>query len=137
MCILAHFVRLKQQGLLPVRSRGEGDSTFSVFVAPLDALKSAAAFQRALHAEPWPEEAPIRVRAARLYGMARSLKARYGVLAPAPRHEQIEEAMKPIAAELGKDAYAAIVAEGFALTTDEVLSALELLLADDRLFERQ
>ncbi|MGC8666931.1 MAG: ATP-binding protein [Chthonomonadales bacterium] len=47
-----------------VRSRGEGDSTFSVFTRPEDAVAAACALQIALHQEPWPPDATIRVRAA-------------------------------------------------------------------------
>src|SRR5581483_5862537 len=53
-----------------VRTRGEGDSTFSVFASAPDALAAACAFQRALHAEPWPPQTPLRVRAALHTGMA-------------------------------------------------------------------
>ena len=47
-----------------VRVRGEGDSAFSVFRSPADALAAACAFQRALIAEEWPTATPLRVRAA-------------------------------------------------------------------------
>jgi predicted ATPase/class 3 adenylate cyclase len=40
----------------------EGDAFFAAFGAPLDALAGAAAAQRAIAAEAWPAEAPIRVR---------------------------------------------------------------------------
>jgi len=40
----------------------EGDGLFAVFRDPLDAVLAAAAAQRDLAAEPWPETAPIRVR---------------------------------------------------------------------------
>src|SRR5262245_35594698 len=46
-----------------VRTKGEGDSTFSVFEAPLDAVVAAAAIQRAVTAEAWPAATPVRVRA--------------------------------------------------------------------------
>jgi len=45
-----------------VRTKGEGDSTFSVFAAALDAVLAAAAVQRAVAVEPWPSTTPIRVR---------------------------------------------------------------------------
>jgi predicted ATPase/class 3 adenylate cyclase len=47
-----------------VRPRGEGDSRFAVFARATDAVAAAAAIQGALHAEPWPPEAPLRVRLA-------------------------------------------------------------------------
>ena len=46
-----------------VRYKGEGDSTFSVFESPLDAVTAAAAIQRAMGAEPWRLPAPLTVRA--------------------------------------------------------------------------
>jgi predicted ATPase/class 3 adenylate cyclase len=47
-----------------VRSRGEGDSTFSVFADAAAAVCAACDIQRALHHETWPQETPVRVRAA-------------------------------------------------------------------------
>src|SRR5690348_5738196 len=47
-----------------VRSRGEGDSAFAVFPNAPDAIRAVVGFQRALAAEPWPNEARIRVRTA-------------------------------------------------------------------------
>ncbi len=44
------------------RDRGEGDSTFSVFRSAPDAVAAAATAARALAAEPWSAEAPVRVR---------------------------------------------------------------------------
>ena len=46
-----------------VRSKGEGDSTFSVFAHPADAVAAAVAIQEAVGAEPWPTAEPLRVRA--------------------------------------------------------------------------
>lgn len=40
----------------------EGDSFFFVFSGALDAVRAAAAAQRALAAEPWPEDGQVRVR---------------------------------------------------------------------------
>src|ERR687888_2243840 len=53
----------QHQGVV-VRPRGEGDSRFAVFPRASDAVAAAAAIQRALHEEPWPAEAPLRVRMA-------------------------------------------------------------------------
>jgi DNA-binding SARP family transcriptional activator len=47
-----------------LKSRGEGDSTFSVFGRATDAVAAAREVQIALLAEPWPEQTPIRVRMA-------------------------------------------------------------------------
>ena len=47
-----------------VKPRGEGDSHFAVFARAADAVSAAAAIQRALHAEAWPAETPLRVRVA-------------------------------------------------------------------------
>jgi predicted ATPase/class 3 adenylate cyclase len=46
-----------------VRSKGEGDSTFSVFAHPTDAVACAVAVQDAVAAESWPTATPLRVRA--------------------------------------------------------------------------
>src|SRR5262245_4519415 len=54
----------EQHGGVVVRPRGEGDSRFGVFRRATDAVAAAAAIQRALHAEVWPPEAPLRVRLA-------------------------------------------------------------------------
>jgi predicted ATPase/class 3 adenylate cyclase len=53
----------QHQGVV-VRPRGEGDSRFAVFARAVDAVAATAAVQRALHAEPWPDGAPLRVRLA-------------------------------------------------------------------------
>jgi DNA-binding SARP family transcriptional activator/tetratricopeptide (TPR) repeat protein len=45
-----------------IRAKGEGDSTFSVFVHPSDALTAAAAIHEAVAAEPWPTATPLDVR---------------------------------------------------------------------------
>jgi hypothetical protein len=46
-----------------VRSKGEGDSTFSVFAHPAEAVAAAVAIQGAVGAERWPTAVPLRVRA--------------------------------------------------------------------------
>jgi predicted ATPase/class 3 adenylate cyclase len=56
--------RVEQHGGVVVRPRGEGDSRFAVFPRATDAVAAAAAIQRALCGEPWPAEAPLRVRLA-------------------------------------------------------------------------
>ena len=53
----------RQAGVV-VRPRGEGDSRFAVFARATDAVAAAVAIQRALHDEPWPVSAPLRVRLA-------------------------------------------------------------------------
>jgi predicted ATPase/class 3 adenylate cyclase len=45
-----------------VKERGEGDSLFAVFTAPAAAVAAALAMARAVLAESWPPETPIRVR---------------------------------------------------------------------------
>ncbi|MGH9026789.1 MAG: BTAD domain-containing putative transcriptional regulator [Acidimicrobiia bacterium] len=54
----------------PIKTRGEGDSTFSVFGSARDALDAALALQRALTSEPWPERIPIATRVALQTGEA-------------------------------------------------------------------
>jgi hypothetical protein len=43
-----------------VRSKGEGDSTFSVFAHPAEAMAAAAAIRAAVDAEAWPPGLPLR-----------------------------------------------------------------------------
>lgn len=45
-----------------VKSKGEGDSTFSVFVDPAAAVRAAEAIRSAISAEEWPTPTPLRVR---------------------------------------------------------------------------
>jgi predicted ATPase/class 3 adenylate cyclase len=47
-----------------VKAKGEGDSSFSVFTSPAQAVAAALELQRALAAEPWPLPAPLAVRIA-------------------------------------------------------------------------
>ena len=51
-------------GGLLIKDRGEGDSLFAVFGSAPDAVRAASLLQQALAAEPWPEDAPLRVRMA-------------------------------------------------------------------------
>jgi predicted ATPase/class 3 adenylate cyclase len=53
-----------------VKERGEGDSIFATFPDPADAVAAALAINRAVHAEPWPAETPIRVRMSLHTGVA-------------------------------------------------------------------
>jgi predicted ATPase/class 3 adenylate cyclase len=53
-----------EQGGFLLKPRGEGDSTFSVFGRPTDAVNAACALQTALTAESWPEGAALAVRIA-------------------------------------------------------------------------
>jgi predicted ATPase len=45
-----------------VRAKGEGDSTFSVFNHPADAVAAAMAIQEAVATEQWPSTTPLEVR---------------------------------------------------------------------------
>ena len=45
-----------------LRTKGEGDSTFSVFEQPAGALAAAADVQEAVSSEPWPSMMAVRVR---------------------------------------------------------------------------
>jgi class 3 adenylate cyclase len=47
-----------------VKSRGEGESLFAVFSLASDAVAAAVALQQAFVKEPWPAEAPLKVRIA-------------------------------------------------------------------------
>ena len=55
---------IEQCGGAVVRSRGEGDSIFSVFVRATDAVAAACAIQQALLQEAWPADISIHVRMA-------------------------------------------------------------------------
>src|SRR5262249_34192195 len=55
---------IEQHEGLVVRSRGEGDSFFAVFTRATESVAAAWRLQRALRSEHWPEETPIRARAA-------------------------------------------------------------------------
>jgi predicted ATPase/class 3 adenylate cyclase len=46
-----------------LKTKGEGDSTFSVFVHPAAAIRAATAIQEAIAAEPWPAPLHIHLRA--------------------------------------------------------------------------
>jgi class 3 adenylate cyclase len=60
-----------------IKSRGEGDSLFMVFGRASDAVQAAAALQQAYHEEPWPQDAPLRVRMALHTGEAELRDADY------------------------------------------------------------
>jgi predicted ATPase/class 3 adenylate cyclase len=60
-----------------VKARGEGDSIFSVFSAPLDAATAAREAQRALSVESWPGGITLRVRMAIHTGLATERFADY------------------------------------------------------------
>ena len=47
-----------------IKSKGEGDSTLSVFRRVTDAAAAAGELQQAIHTEPWPEPVVMRVRMA-------------------------------------------------------------------------
>jgi class 3 adenylate cyclase/tetratricopeptide (TPR) repeat protein len=55
---------VERAGGVFLKHRGEGDSTFSVFARPADAVAAAITAVRALAAEPWPPNADINVRVA-------------------------------------------------------------------------
>ena len=52
------------EGGLVLKTKGEGDSTFSVFVRTTDGLRAAYRLQRALRLERWPADAPLITRVA-------------------------------------------------------------------------
>jgi predicted ATPase/class 3 adenylate cyclase len=55
---------VRAHGGVVVKSRGEGDSVFAVFERASDAVVAARLAQQVLLDEPWPAEAPLRVRLA-------------------------------------------------------------------------
>ena len=58
--IVAGVVRAEGGSL--VKSKGEGDSTFSAFARASDALRAAYRLQRTMRVEPWPTGVTIRTR---------------------------------------------------------------------------
>jgi len=64
--IVAQVITANQGRL--IKSRGEGDSTFSVFEDATDAIAAAIEFQAAIRAEAWNLSRPIVVRAAINFG---------------------------------------------------------------------
>ena len=65
-----------------IKSKGEGDSTFSVFDDAADAVGAAVELQRALGREAWPDGCAIRVRAALYTGVAELRGGDYQGVAP-------------------------------------------------------
>src|SRR5688572_17969882 len=65
-----------------VRSKGEGDSTFSVFERAADAVMAAVELQLALQRERWPTGCQIRVRAALYTGPAEARGGDFHGIAP-------------------------------------------------------
>ncbi len=57
-----------ERGGVLIRSKGEGDSTFSVFADACGSVIAAVEIQLALQREPWPDGADLRVRAASYTG---------------------------------------------------------------------
>jgi class 3 adenylate cyclase len=53
-----------ERGGVLMQSKGEGESTFSVFANACGAARATVEIQRALQREPWPDGAAVRVRAA-------------------------------------------------------------------------
>lgn len=68
---------VEQRGGTLIKSRGEGDSTFSVFKHALSALEAAIDAQRALLYEPFPIDSPFRVRMAIYTGEAEQREGDY------------------------------------------------------------
>jgi class 3 adenylate cyclase len=60
-----------------VKSKGEGDSTFSVFARASDAVRAALAMRRQLGMEPWPRGVELKVRTALHTGEALERDADY------------------------------------------------------------
>lgn len=61
---------IEANGGAVLKERGEGDSFFAVFPRATDAVVAAVEAQRALQAEEWPDDLPLRVRMAVLTGEA-------------------------------------------------------------------
>ncbi|MFY9615612.1 MAG: adenylate/guanylate cyclase domain-containing protein [Candidatus Dormiibacterota bacterium] len=61
---------VEEHGGTLVKTRGEGDSTFSVFTDANEAVAAALDLQRRMHEEDWPSQATIRIRVAVHTGQA-------------------------------------------------------------------
>src|SRR5215471_13992094 len=55
---------VERHGGRVLTSHGEGDSFFAVFATSTAAIAAAAAIQRALASQPWPDDIPLHVRMA-------------------------------------------------------------------------
>src|SRR5438552_2643411 len=64
-------------GGVVLKQRGEGDSTFSVFMRATDAVAAARALRRSLASEAWPTRAPITARMATHTGEAIEMEGDY------------------------------------------------------------
>lgn len=71
-----------ESGGVLIKSKGEGDSTFSVFEDARDGVNAAVELQLALQHESWPEGGDIRVRAALYTGDAEARDGDYHGTAP-------------------------------------------------------
>src|SRR6478672_2561257 len=72
---------VESRGVL-IKSKGEGDSTFSVFADACGAVTAAVELQRALQRESWPAGGEVRVRAALYTGDAEIRDGDYHGIAP-------------------------------------------------------
>jgi class 3 adenylate cyclase len=82
------------EGGVLLRSKGEGDSTFSVFADPLAAAAAGARLQGALLRETWPPGAEVRVRAASYTGTTELHGGNYLGAAPC-RCARLRDAIHP------------------------------------------
>jgi hypothetical protein len=71
-----------ETGGVLIKSKGEGDSTFSVFEDAGDAVTAAVRLQLAFQRESWPEGGEVRVRAALYTGTAEVRAGDYHGIAP-------------------------------------------------------
>ncbi len=71
-----------ERGGVLIKSKGEGDSTFSVFEDACDAVAATVELQRALGREPWLAGGEVRVRAALYTGAAELRDGDYHGIAP-------------------------------------------------------
>ena len=125
----------RNDGVL-IRSKGEGDSTFSVFAKASDAVAAAVDAQRALQSEAWPRDLDIRVRAA-LYTGAAELRDRdyYGTTPNrAARLRAVAHGGQTICSEATERMLAGRCPEGVALV-DLGLHRLRDLARAERVFQ--
>ncbi len=104
-------------GGLLIKSRGEGDSTFSVFVDAPAALTAAVAMQKSISQNRWTTPRPIRVRAAMHTGQAQVRDRDYygGVPNRCARIRSIAHGEQTILSKSTRDAVGNSLPRGVAL----------------------
>ncbi|HYZ98258.1 MAG TPA: hypothetical protein VE575_05865 [Acidimicrobiales bacterium] len=130
--LIADLVR--RHGGTLVRSKGEGDSTFSVFKDACRAAEAGVEIQRALQREPWPTGAEVRVRAAIYTGDAELRAGDY--YGPGPnRCARLRESAHPGQVVCCESTAARLAGRAGVTPTDLGLHRLRDVARAERLFQ--